>query len=92
MSPLFLGLTFVLLNTLDVGLTFLGLQAGLREANPLLLAIGWPTTVAVKAAVSVGIGAMAYWEEAQPAVKICICGMVMVCIWNAVMVMLAWQT
>jgi hypothetical protein len=84
MTPLFLALTFVLLNALDVGLTLIVLAAGGLEGNPLPAHIGWPAFAAIKVAVAVGVGALAYWKHGQPAVIANIFLMAGVVIWNAV--------
>jgi len=81
-TPLFLGLTYVLLNAIDIGLTLVVLGMGGQEVNPAVVWFGWPAFLAVKAITSVGVGALAYWKNGRPAVYVFVFMMAGVCIWN----------
>ena len=89
-----LGILFVLLNLLDILLTYLGLQVGAHELNPIAGIIGWRAMNILKLSISFIAPLTLMWinkRSKRPigtyAMNAFVILMITVCIWNVLVIL-----
>jgi hypothetical protein len=90
-----LGLMFILLNTLDLLITMVGLGHGMRELNPLVHILGWGIMIPMKFLIALTGPILAIWANAKceaPVgtymMKISSLLLLVVCIWNTIQILI----
>ena len=89
-----LGLAFILLNVLDGLLTYLGLQMGCAELNPMVNLLGWGVMIPLKIIGSFAIPVLAMWIDSRRKpigtylMNVVVTLLILVCIWNTIQILL----